>query len=953
MDSGDRKLDSPERRRSRRTSMRHSLTLRAERMDEFSDPDDSALASMTDNDRRHGPLHDPSPAVVALEQELRDESLSQGGQVRGRITNDSGLPASSPTFIPISPIQSLSQAESQTGRESTYGTNADVAATTSPSELTTVSPELPQAPLRPPSPTKPAGSAADPLALRHDGATSPNLSSQHVGMDAAQSDRVPGSIQPPGSSHVYEHYTRNLPFGPPIGLSSDSLSRGYPYPGPQDPSPYHIYPQDVHNGPQYGRVVTQQGEVPVVDYYTAYGHHEPLPPYTERDNTGLGGSSSSSVGTNPAPATNVTSSISQPTATSAVVATPALALAPESIPALGPSPVSEELGDRTIPTAQPTQESLPSPQTPSTTQASSSTTPQAFAAVPTEQTGQIGPAVEAAQGETLTGAGGLGLATWNPEFDSLDDLRAPRPRASTRSFNTTNSNDQINDEKAVITEKETPFKRWMRKQWCFGVVPNWALVLSLCLLVIVGIVAGTVAGVLLSRHGRPPPRDGHPKPSPGSTLPSNVIPITTPTDIAPLPTGTWSIPMMLNKASSNCFKDPTQSKTWDCHFVPSGMHLAVENSAPDGYTFTVNCNHSLTMANNVYSYGEQPAILVNPGALVLVNDSLEANRGPAWFQSFPYNKTVILPQDSLNITTTEGVAKLRRRWDKKDYNKRKNYGAQPGDKPWICNWPQTTFELYIYAQQNSSWSINTQSLSPPSSTSSGPASTDSPTMTVVVTKTETDHVPSPTTTDISSSPITSPDKYNHYTTKPFEQKPPDGDQYYHPYKHRQFDAEHHDKDHSSSSSETPSSTSPGPGPSFPPGPMGTGPRGDGFAPPPPGYPRVIKLEERRYLDAPIPECTQFEIPTNGQEAQPVRDEKGKMVVVTLYPPEATETVSPKFRHRFGKRFTDWDLELDEEDGGPIWSNDVVRRGEGDGGMSNPSSGVAPFGSQCNCEWFVT
>lgn len=929
--------------------MRHSLTLRAERMDELPDPEDSALASMTGDDRRHGPLHDPSPAVVALEQEFGDEGLKQECQDRARVTNHSRSPTQTPpAFVPISPVQPFSQAKSRSAQENIHGTNADMAATTSLSELNTISPEPPQASLRPPSPTKPAGSAADPLALRHDGATSPNLSCQHMGIDAAHSASAPGQIQPPGPSHVYEQYTRNLPFGPPLGLSSDPLSRGYAYHGPPDPSPYHIYSQDVHNGPQYRRVVTQQGEVPVVDYYGPYGHHEPLPPYTERENTGLGGSSSSSVGTNPVPAANVTPSISQPTASSAIASTPALALATESSPATGPEPVVEEPGHQTIPTAQPTQEPLPSPQIPSTTQLS--TTPQALASLQAEQTEQLGPAAQAAQEEALTGAGGLGLATRNPEFDSLDDLRAPRPRASTRSFNTTHSNDQINDEKAAISEKETPFKRWMRKQWCFGVVPNWALVLSLCLLVIVGIVAGTVAGVLLSKHGKPPPKDGHPKPSPGSTLPSNVIPITTPTDIAPLPTGTWSIPMMLNKASSNCFRDSTQSKTWDCHFVPSGMYLSVDNTAPNGYTFMINCNHSLTISNNVYSYGEQPALLVNPGALLLVNDSSEANRGPAWFQAFPYNKTVILPQDSLNVTTTEGVAKMRRRWDSKDYNKRKGYGAQPGDKPWICNWPQTTFELYIYAQQNSSWSINTQSLLPPSATFSGPAPTDSTTMTVVVTKTETDHIASPTTS-VSSSPTSSPDKYNHYTTKPFEQRPPDGDMYYHPYKHRQFEVEHHGQE--SSSSETPSSTSP-PASSFPPGPMGTGPRGDGFVPPPPGYPRVMKLEERRYLDAPIPECTQFEVPTNGQAAQPIRDEKGNMVVVTIYPPEATETSLPRSSRRLGKRFTDWDLDLDEEDDSAIWSTEILRRGDGDGDeeMSN-ASGVAPFGSQCNCEWFVT
>lgn len=419
--------------------------------------------------------------------------------------------------------------------------------------------------------------------------------------------------------------------------------------------------------------------------------------------------------------------------------------------------------------------------------------------------------------------------------------------------------------------------------------------------------------------------------------------------------------MMLNKASSNCFKDPTQSKAWDCHFVQSGMYLAVENSASNGYTFTINSNHSWTMSNNQYSYGVQPALLVNPGALVLVNDSFETNRGPAWFQSFPYNKTVILQQDSLNITTTEGTTKMRRRWSRKDYNrgdynkdynKGKGWKAQPGDKPWVCNWPQTVFELYIYPQQNSSWSVNTQSLPPPSGTSFPPPPTDSTTMTVVVTKTETDHMESPTTNP-PSSPTSSSDRYNHYTTKPWEQRPPDGDggQYSHPYRHRDFDPERHDREFRST--ETPSSTTGGPAPSFSSGPMGSGPRGEGFPAPPPVYPRVIKFEERRYLDAPIPECTQFEIPTNGGAAQPIRDEKGNLVVVTIYPPEATETGLPKSSRRLGKRFSDWDIDMDEEDDKPVWSTEIMRRGDGDGGISNASGVMGPFGSQCNCEWFVT
>ncbi|CCC13119.1 hypothetical protein SMACR_06337 [Sordaria macrospora] len=949
MEPGDSKLDSPERRRSRRTSMRRSLTLRAERIDELRDPEDSALAPVADDDRRYSPYHDPSPAVVALGHELGDDGLGQGGQVRPGVTNDSRSPATPPS-TPILPVQPFSQAELRPDQGSPYGTNVDVPTTAPLPELMAALPEESQAPLRPPSPTKPASSVADPLALRHDGATSPNQSSQYINIDPPHSGAILAPSEPLGPSHVYEQYTRNLPFGPPPGLSSDPLTRGYPYHGPSDPSPYHIYPRDVHNTSPYGRVVTQQGEVPVVDYYSPYGHHEPLPPYTERDNTGLGGSSSSSVAPTPAPVADATHSIDPPPASSGVVSSPTPASAPESAPALDSGSVVEEPEGQTVPTAQSTQAPLASTQTLAITQLSPTAQVAATGQTEqTEQTEQTGLAAQAAQAEDITGAGGLGLATRNPEFDSLDDLRAPRPRTSTRSFNTTNSNDQINKEKAVISEKETPFKRWMRKQWCFGVVPNWALVLSLCLLVIVGIVAGTVVGVLLSRHGKPLPKGGYPKPTTGSALPSNVIPIPTPTDLAALPIGTWSIPMMLSKSSSNCFKDPTQSKTWDCRFVPSGMYLSVENSVPNGYTFTINCNHSFTMSNNAYLYGEQPALLVNPGELVLVNDSSEANRGPAWFHSFPYNKTVILSQNSLNISTTEGTARMRRRIDSKDYDRRKGFGAQPGEKPWICNWPQTTFELYIYAQQNSSWSVNTQTFAPPLATSSVSAPTDSPTKTVVVTKTETDHINSPTAS-ISSSPTLSPDRNNHYTTKPWEQRPPEGDMYYHPYRQRQFESGKHDK--APSATESLSSTS-GPAPSFPPGPMGTGPRGDGFAPPPPGYPRVIKFEERRYLNAPAPECTQFEIPTNGHAAQPVRDEKGNMVVVTIYPPEATETGSPRSSRRLGKRFTDWDLELDEEDDSPIWSTEVLRRGEADGGISNASGGVVPFGGQCNCEWFVT
>jgi hypothetical protein len=113
----------------------------------------------------------------------------------------------------------------------------------------------------------------------------------------------------------------------------------------------------------------------------------------------------------------------------------------------------------------------------------------------------------------IAGAGGIGLATHNPEFDSSVDLhtqgegagagagagdRSPQSH-SVRSFETESQHD-INQAALALTEEKKPQKKWKRvaKRRVWGVVPCWSLCLTASILVMLAIVLGTVLGFFLS-----------------------------------------------------------------------------------------------------------------------------------------------------------------------------------------------------------------------------------------------------------------------------------------------------------------------------------------------------------------------------------------------------------------------------------------------------------------------
>lgn len=106
---------------------------------------------------------------------------------------------------------------------------------------------------------------------------------------------------------------------------------------------------------------------------------------------------------------------------------------------------------------------------------------------------------------TIAGAGGIGMATRNPEF-STDDLGLSRSRPSIRSVRSDNSYHDLNTAARDMAEKPSQTK-WQRraKKRLWGIVPVWAICLLMVGLVLMGIIMGAVIGTLLSRHKPPPP----------------------------------------------------------------------------------------------------------------------------------------------------------------------------------------------------------------------------------------------------------------------------------------------------------------------------------------------------------------------------------------------------------------------------------------------------------------
>lgn len=105
--------------------------------------------------------------------------------------------------------------------------------------------------------------------------------------------------------------------------------------------------------------------------------------------------------------------------------------------------------------------------------------------------------------EAIPGAGGIGLATRNPEFASTEDLAGlPYRSRSVRSVSSEESHHDINSAARDYAEKPQMGKwqkRARKKLW--GIVPYWSICLLFICVVLLGVVMGAVIGTIMTRHG--------------------------------------------------------------------------------------------------------------------------------------------------------------------------------------------------------------------------------------------------------------------------------------------------------------------------------------------------------------------------------------------------------------------------------------------------------------------
>ena len=192
---------------------------------------------------------------------------------------------------------------------------------------------------------------------------------------------------------------------------------------------------------------------------------------------------------------------------------------------------------------------------------------------------------------------------------------------------------------------------------------------------------------------------------------------------------------------------PDQSQAWTCN-VPTSLYL-VDVQSMDGEPPTAAYQLKLapsedSIASTKYAWGARIPAILEHEKLRLVREPFEPDRGPAWWVQISYNKTVVLPED--RISRSGATDHVRRnfypdadsRFDEEMDDEREQRrdagedfgedkcvndmlgkqfqvsGPKEGDKLWICTWPDTILEVFVYARQNNTYSPQSSTTSAPS-----------------------------------------------------------------------------------------------------------------------------------------------------------------------------------------------------------------------------------------------
>lgn len=341
------------------------------------------------------------------------------------------------------------------------------------------SPESPSREGRPSSISKPH-KPQDSLTLRRDGGMEqipePEALSRQMSGSTDSTAYLPAESPyqgPSGPSHPYQMYPQNVRMARTMSTTTTStvpISESS-YSGPRGPShPYGMYPQgdgaEIRGGQdhsiplgfhglpdQYQRRIGPDGEE-VADLIGPDGHTEQLPPYSRYPEE----SYVRKVGAVEDTHHPAQQGALPATATPAAVTPPPAATAPAPLTIVAPAvaPAATQL---------------------------------------------------ASDAAVTSGAGGIGLATRNPEFDSTDDLGSPQSRHSSRSFTSDSSQSQnglkpFHDGMTEKRKRLKPWQIWMRRK-LWGIIPYWALCMTGLILLLMGAILGSVIGTFLSRQKKP------------------------------------------------------------------------------------------------------------------------------------------------------------------------------------------------------------------------------------------------------------------------------------------------------------------------------------------------------------------------------------------------------------------------------------------------------------------
>ncbi|KAJ5494032.1 hypothetical protein N7463_010119 [Penicillium fimorum] len=325
-----------------------------------------------------------------------------------------------------------------------------------------------------------------------------------------------------------------------------------------------------------------------------------------------------------------------------------------------------------------------------------------------------------------------GVVPKPPGAEPIADLEAPpeerrlnneSPRAppvsetSSRALMPENSgggNDDGNGEERVLATTgimafEEKLKRKGKQTACCG-LPVWTLVLIATVMLIGGCIGGIIGGILGTKKAAEATKDDQ-EAQKSSALPIITVTatpqmdasmISTPTNIKEIPTGSFLIPSGYQNGSGLCVDESNYGKAWKCMQAPSEFAIHIGESKG---------HHSIAFdygpPTTTFTYGAQaPYWSAAPTqALSMAIDTTDIGMGPALFFLSPFDKLVIVPEDTFSTSLSKRTW-VEDGWAQADAYKNLKQTAEVGDKPWFCWWNNTMMEFFLYVNQSTSYSLS-------------------------------------------------------------------------------------------------------------------------------------------------------------------------------------------------------------------------------------------------------